>query len=446
MTRSTPNITRRRFLAQAAAATGAAALPAAVRTGSARATARTRAQGVGTTTFMNWDPIEGTPIEAVIQAYQQQTGSAVEVIPTPGRGTEYETKVRTMLAGGTVPDIMRVNDDFVRYYSIKDQILDLTPYIERDGIDRAQYFEGMWDFAAQPDGRYTAWSIGSQPRLVFYNVDMFNQAGVPLPPKDWTAEGWTWDDFLETARKLTVEGERWGALVYDDTGYEQTFSVNNGEETGIYDPEGRTFTLANPPGVEAVQWVSDLTCVHKVQPERGLVTQPDSGNNLFTQGRVAMIFRTQSTADYFRRNASGFAWDVAPPPARADQKTEPSLIVFAITKAAKNPDAAWELLKFMGGAEGSRMFAEAGSWIPGFRESAALIKPGTEGAAVNPANIGLFATAMEHLTTVNFTEATENARNIYRPQLDLVYTCEASAEEVLTQARPEVEEVLSGAF
>ena len=53
---------------------------------------------------------------------------------------------------------------------------------------------------------------------------------------------------------------------------------------------------------------------------------------------------------------------------------------------------------------------------------------------------------MQHLTTVNFTEATENARNIYRAQLDLVYTCEESAEDVLTRVTPEVEEVLRGEF
>lgn len=445
MTRSIPSITRRRLLTQAAAATGAAALAPSIRPGVASARSTRRAQAAPTT-FMNWDPIDDTPIEAVIQAYQEQTGNPVEVIPTPGRGTEYETKVRTMLAGGSVPDIMRVNDDFVRYYSIKDQILDLSPYIERDGIDRAQYFEGIWDFVTQPDGTYPAWSVGSQPRVVFYNVDMFNAAGVPLPPKDWTAAGWTWDDFLETAKKLTVEGEQWGALVFDDTGYEQTFAVNNGAETGIYSADGQTFTLASPEGVEAIQWVSDLSCVHQVQPERGLVTQPDSGNNLFTQGKVGMIFRTQSTGDYFRRNATGFTWDVAPPPARVNQKTEPSLIVFAITKAAENPDGAWDLLKFMGGPEGSRIFAEMGAFIPAYRESAALIQPGTEGTAQNPANIALFATAMENLTIVNFTEATENARNIYRPQLDLVYTCESSAEEALSQVKPEVEEVLSGAF
>jgi hypothetical protein len=40
-----------------------------------------------------------------------------------------------MLAGGTVPTIMRTNDDFVRYHSINDRILDLRPYLEQDRIN-----------------------------------------------------------------------------------------------------------------------------------------------------------------------------------------------------------------------------------------------------------------------------------------------------------------------
>ena len=164
----------------------------------------------GATSFMNWDDIKGTPLEAVLEAYQQQTGRKVEVIPNPGTGTEYETKVRTMLAGGTAPDIMRTNDDFVRYYSIKDQVRDLNPYLKRDNIKLDDYYASIMDLAKQPDGKYTAWSLGNQPRLIFYNVNAFKDAGVPLPPKDWTDQGWKWDDFLETAKKLTKGNDRWG--------------------------------------------------------------------------------------------------------------------------------------------------------------------------------------------------------------------------------------------
>ena len=157
------------------------------------------------------------------------SGRKVDVQPVPGRGTEYETKVRVMLAGGTVPDIMRTNDDYIRYYSIKDQILDLRPYLDKDKISPDDYYKPIWDFSKQPDGKYTGWALGNQPRVIFYNVNMFKDAGVPLPPKEFGAEGWRWDDLLDRAKKLTVPGQRWGALLYDDTGMEQTFVVNNGE-------------------------------------------------------------------------------------------------------------------------------------------------------------------------------------------------------------------------
>ena len=188
-----PRVTRRRFLGQLAAGAGAVALaacgqdPRERQTGGGAASSSTQVAApaasaapapVGPVQFMNWDPIEGTPIEAVIQAYQKQTGRTVEVIPTPGAGAEYETKVRTMLAGGAIADIMRTNDDYVRYYSIKDQVRDLTPYLKRDNINAADYYASIYDFAKQPDGKYTAWSLGNQPRLSFYKVNAFKEAGV----------------------------------------------------------------------------------------------------------------------------------------------------------------------------------------------------------------------------------------------------------------------------
>lgn len=397
----------------------------------------------GPVSFMNWSVMEGTPTEAAIQTYQQQSKAKVEIVPAPGTGTDYETKVRTMLAGGTVPDIIRVNDDFVRFYSFKQQFTDLQSFMDRDGIDPAAYYEPVFNFPRQPDNRYTAWALGNQPRMIYYNVDLFKAAGVPLPPADWSSKGWTWDDFVETAKKLTVEGKQWGALVYDDTGCEQTFSVNNGLTEGIYSEDGKSFLLAEPQGVEAIQWLADLTLVHKVQPERGLVTEANSGNNLFLQGKVAMIFRTQGTMAYFRKNNPTFTWDVAAPPAKADQKTEGSLICYAIPTAAKNPDGAWELLKFLGGKGGSDIFAERSDFIPAFTASAEGIKA-KEGVA--PAHLGLFTEAMKFQTTVNFTENTENARNIYRPQLDLVWNGDSTAEDVLGGVRQDVEETLSGAF
>jgi multiple sugar transport system substrate-binding protein len=56
--------------------------------------------------------------------------------------------------------------------------------------------------------------------------------------------------------------------------------------------------------------------------------------------------------------------------------------------------------------------------------------------------VALFAEAVNHTAPVNSTTATSQAVQIYRPQLDGVYTGETTAEKALTSVRARVEQVL----
>ena len=396
-------------------------------------------QGSGEISFMNWDPIGGTPLETAINAFQEQSGITVNVQPTPTQ--DYETKFRTLLASGSPPDIMRINDDFVRGYSEAGQLMDLRPFIEASGLNPDEYNEHPFNFPVQPDGSHTAWSIGTQPAMIFYNKTMFEEAGVKLPPGEWTGEGWTWDDFLEAAQQLTNEDEQqWGAILSDDTASETIYSVNNGETTGIYSEDGTEFTLANPKAIEGIQWVADLSCVHGVQPPWSQLQPDDAGNQLFASGRVGMIQRTFGTASYFHQNVAEFEWDVAPVPAKESQTTIATLIVFCIPKDAANPEAAWDLLNFIGGPEGGQIFAEAGEFAPVYTETMGMLEP-VDGT---PEHLALIRDAVANSTNENFSVNIPEARLIYRPQLDLIFGCQQSAEEVLTSIRPDVEAALAG--
>lgn len=415
------------------AATGLAAQAALSPRPQARA-----AQGSGEVSFMNWATVAGTPLETALNAFQEQAGISVNVQPAPT--TEYETKMRTLLASGAPPDVMRINDNLVRDFATANQLLDLKPYIDAAG--ETGYIESLFIFPVTPDGTHPAWVIGTDPRAFFYNATMFEEAGVPPPPDTWTSENWTWDDFLETARALTIEGERWGANVYSDTGYEQTWIVNNGVEAGIYSEDGTKFTMAEPAAIEAIQWATDLSCEHGVQPPWSEL-QPDvedASDQLFAAGRVGMYFATFGLVPYLNQNVSDFTWDIAPVPAKVNQQQEGSLIVFCIPKDAKNPDAAWELLRFLGGPDGGGIFAETGYFIPVWEEAGAQIQPGNG----LPPHVGLFAEAATHNSVVSPNAVGQGrARMIYRQQLDLVYTCQKSAEEVLTGVREEVEAILA---
>lgn len=389
-------------------------------------------------TFLNWEQVKGTPLEQAIQAYEKSAGTTVTVQPAVTQG--YSTKMRTLLAGGSPPDVMRINDDFVRGFSEQGALLDLRPYIEKDKVDTSQFAKEVYEFPKQTDGSHTAWVIGYQPRLIFYNVDLFKQAGVPLPPTTWTSDNWTWDAFADRAKKLTIPGKRWGALVYLDTGYEQTFTVNHGSTTGIFSQDGTKFTLADPKEVEALQWATDLTCKDKVQPPWSMLQQDNAETQLFAQGKLAMMYATFGTVPYLRGTVKDFTWDVAPPPADVEQKTESSVIVFCVPKTAKNPDQAWALLKYLSSEDGGRILLQGGAFTPINNKAAAELAPGGKA----PQHIGLFGEAAKHLTATNQTKNTLGARELYRPALDAAYNCEKPVGDVLQQVKPQVENALKG--
>ncbi|MGH3488975.1 MAG: ABC transporter substrate-binding protein [Actinopolymorphaceae bacterium] len=384
-------------------------------------------------TFLNDLALDGTPFGDAITAFEKESGIKVEIQPVPA---EYDTKFRTVLASGAPPDLVKINDDYVKGISRTGGLLDLTPFIEKDKIDVSNFSEELYNFPQQSDGKFTAWVIAHSPRLMFYNVDMFKEAGLPLPPTEWTSDGWTWDDFVEVAKKLTIPGERFGTLIYLDTGFEQTWAVNNGEPDGIYSPDGRTFTLANPKAAEAIQWATDLTCVHKVQPAWGDLQSDDIDLQMFAQGRLAMMYRQFSSIPYIEEAVKDINWDVAPPPAGpAGQLTESS-VVYSIPEKAKNPEAAWELLKFLTTKEGGEILVKGKMWLPMHKDAlSALSGP--------PENVGLFAEAVDHSTLPNQSTDTLGAREIYRPALDKVYNCEKTASEVLSSVKAQVEEIIS---
>jgi multiple sugar transport system substrate-binding protein len=384
-------------------------------------------------TFLNDSDIKGNPFGQAIEAFSKQSGIEVEVQPVP---SDYDTKFRTVLSGGKPPDLIKINDDYVRGISSTGALLDLAPYIERDKLDTSHFPENLFNFPKQDDGRHTAWVIAHSPRLFYYNVDMFKEAGVDLPPTSWTSDGWTWDDFLQTAKSLT-DGDRFGALAYLDTGYEQTFAINNGSPTGIFSEDGSSFTLNEPAAAEAVQWATDLTCTHQVQPAWGDLQSTNADLQLFTQGRLGMFFSQFSTLPYLAENVQDFTFDVAPPPAGpAEQMTESSVVTYAIPAKAENPDAAWELLKFLTSQEGGTFFVEGNMWLSMDDRPLDKLSP-------PPENVNLFVEAVDHSTLPNQTPNTLGARQIYRPMLDEVYNCNAQAAPVLNEAKPRVDDALS---
>jgi multiple sugar transport system substrate-binding protein len=434
-------LTRRDFLRMSVAGVGAASGLAAL-AGCGGGDGSGSGGSDDTITLLNWDPIEkGTPLADALATVEKQAGMKIDIQPTPN--ADYDTKLLTIMSSGSPPDVIRINDDFVLGYSDQGQLTDLNPFLDQDGLKADQFFEHPFNFPIQSDGKHTAWAAGTQPNVVIYNVDLFKEAGLPLPPTTWTDEDWKWDDFLAAAKKLTDPGKRWGVLSFDDTSAETTYTVNNGSD-GIYSKDGKRFTLADPASVEGIQWVADLTHKHKVQPPwtkiQAGASNPNFALSMFVNGEVAMMTRNFSSAAYIKDNAK-FNWDIAPIPGNKDQKTISTLIVWAIPAKAQNPELAWKVLKFFASEEGAGELAAQQDMIPANREAAKVIK---STAGESPAHLELAVEAVEHGVNENFSEHIQRARAIYRPELELVWGGQKSAEEALNGVKDQVEQALAG--
>ncbi|KOG07560.1 ABC transporter substrate-binding protein [Streptomyces viridochromogenes] len=431
MTIGTHHVNRRAFLKASGLAASGALLGAC-----AKGTDSASGGGPGAVTTNGWtDALHDYLMGPVVKAFTQQSGIKVE----PQAGVpfdDYQTRFRTLLAGGAPPDIMRLNDDFLPEISDKGLSQDLAPYLAKSGLEEAGFLPGF-EASKLPSGR-RGLVVASQVRCIFYNKTMFRKAGVPLPPSVWSPDGWTWDDFLRTAKALTEGTRQYGCSIVADSGYEEMWARNNGGP-GAFSEDGRKFTLADPQGAEAIQWVADLTLQHRVQPAWGDIKPDDADRRLFQAGRLGMMLRVSGNIGFFTENQLDFEWDIAPVPAKVHQYQQGSSVLYIIPEAARHPEDAWKYLEFVIGEKGGTLVAEAGLAVPVNRKAAQRIKsPGKY-----PVSVRLLAQGAEQSRLPSLTRASSAAMSLYRPQMERVYTGELTAAKALGGIRGQVESKLN---
>jgi multiple sugar transport system substrate-binding protein len=432
-------ITRRAALASLG---GAAAAGAVAACGQTREQAPSGGQAAtGNVSWMYSANPQTSGFDRIEEAFRAKFPSVkLEVLHTPD---DYDNKLLAMYSAGNPPDVLRLNDDYIKGYKVRNLIAALDLYLKASGVKRDDYYPAVYDFPVQ-DGKHYAWFLGANPRLIFYNADLFRKAGVPLPPAKWEPSGWTFDHFVDVAKRLTqltASPPVYGASLYDDTGNEQTFSINNGSPTGIYSKDGLKFTLADPPGYEAIQWIADLTHKHRVQPTRQVASDNRGIGAMFNNQLLAMRFTNTTSILDMRRNAA-FTWDVAPVPMKAKRMMEASIQTYALAVGAKNPDNGWRLLHFFTDQEVARIFIDTGYVIPAKKAFAKDYIDASRGKP--PANMALIVESFNYQTQPNQTLDTQGARRIYRgDNLNEIWDGKVTARDGLTRVRAAVEAAIA---
>jgi multiple sugar transport system substrate-binding protein len=139
---------------------------------------------------------------AVIQEAMRQFRKEYPDVTTVLELVPDRKTMRRQLAEGNGPDIVEWEGANMGQCLDGGLLSDLSDLIARDGMDIGDYYPSVYE-AVQSDRRIGAIPVMADTLGVYYNRDHFDQAGLPYP-----RENWTWEEFVETAKRLTLRDER----------------------------------------------------------------------------------------------------------------------------------------------------------------------------------------------------------------------------------------------
>jgi multiple sugar transport system substrate-binding protein len=281
---------------------------------------------------------EGEKLPAFLADFEAQNpGVKVEVTQIPS--DQFDAKLLTAIAAGTVPDL-------VRLYSQSQASLMATGAL-------APVPEGMFnpdDFFASvyqtnvKDGVAYGVPMDAYATMFQYRKDLAEKAGLGAPK--------TWDELKTFAKAMQAQGSKWGIGmdvgydIYNAQGLNEYIHQNGGS---FISADGTQWTINSEANVKALEFWGSLFSEGLASPDgpKFLDTVP-----WFTSGEIA----SKDIGPWFEQwvvDANGREWTDASlataempagPVGKASALGSGSV---AVLKDAKNPTAAWKLAQYM---------------------------------------------------------------------------------------------------
>lgn len=358
-----------------------------------------------TITYSIWgDPAEITNQQAVVDAFHEASPK-ITVKVTVSDWDTYWDKLQTGIAGGAAPDVFAMDGPLYPDYQSRSVLLDLKPYIDKSGYDLGQLADqAVGDFTTE------AGQFGLPRDLnviaLFYNKAMFDAAGVAYPD-----DSWDWSKLVENAKKLTKDTDgdgktdQWGFYTEtsDMENYWSSLVWQNGGD--IIAPDKKSTLLGSDQAVGGLQFLQDLIWKDKVMPEPALFAEV---GDAFEQGKAAM----EANGSWLvpTHLAAGIQLGIAPlpkGPAGAATSINPTGAV--VFKGTKNPDAAWEFVKYLASPAAQTKLMELKASLPANKE----VLAGPYGASFDGAKVLADAIGYAHIKPSfrgynDFTTALQN--------------------------------------
>lgn len=195
---------------------------------------------------------------SVVEAFKKEKGINVEFNIVPGDGVEIYKKIDIELGSNDSGTdlILLTNPILLDKYAKSGSLLPLNDLISEDNYDAKGIFG---EYLNEYDGKIFSLPSEVNKWAVYYNKKVFDDAKVPYP-----SGAWSWDQYIETAKKLTDKSKGiYGSYMLDYDNY--MYLTARQKNVSGYKEDG-TSNYDDPMFKESLKFFGDLGNDYKIQP------------------------------------------------------------------------------------------------------------------------------------------------------------------------------------
>ncbi|QIG43377.1 extracellular solute-binding protein [Nocardioides anomalus] len=211
------------------------------------------------------------------------------------------------------------------------------------------------------EGQYYALPTDVQTMMLFYNDDLFKEAGLD-PTQDFA----TWDDLVEAAKKLTkTSGDKMTQAGMDLSAspYQLFYAAPTlAYPDGLVNDQTGDVQYDSEPGQQAWERITSLITEDHVDDPEFLAEQ-----SKFGLGKAGMTFKEFTFDGVYKLTAPDVHFSVHPAPPVTDDAAAPVASTswsYAVSADCDDKDAAWKWVAYLTSEDAQRKWIEGGGELP----------------------------------------------------------------------------------
>lgn len=408
--------------------------------------------------YMLWDTNQLPPYEACATAFEAANPNINVEIEQLGWG-DYWTAITTGFVTGDTPDVF--TNHLAKYpeFVALEQLVDIEPLVQRDGVDTSIYLPGLAELWAKDGARYGLpkdWDTVA----VVYNADMLAAAGVdPEALNDLT---WNPDDggtFEQMVAQLTLDANgnnglspdfdaenvvQYGFIYPGAGGFSgqtewSAFAASTGWHHTNNELWGSTYYYDDPRFISTIEWYFGLNLnKHYAPPLADVQGLGQLAIFQAQQGALALdgswMIGSYLSSDF----PVGFARLPIGPEGR---KSMFNGLADSIWVGTQHLEESWSWVKFLGSAECQMIVGQAGVVFPAIPAAVDASVQVRSDAGVDVSAFTLQASEEGGTFLFPITDFGGEIATIMSETMDAIALGDANPEEALPAANAEVNQL-----